>query len=212
MFRVYVSVVAVLMSLNSTQGLAILEIEGPTHFRHQVEDYLEKGRKISHHTRRLVDAVNDSEGLIRIRPLTDDPATWHRSGVPTRSHTRIVRKKKSQPKNQAATRAIIYLNSLRIEPAHKSYSRGTLIHELVHALDLVKDRYHANYVIREKRAVFFQNIWREAHGKRMRRHYHNKFDTLEYPEASAANNVEHFVDYYFEHADIPGNLSQAVTR
>ncbi len=192
------------MSVFSLPGQAIVEIEGSSTFRQQVEDYLEKGRKISHHTRRLIDAANDAAWLIRIRPVTDDPATWHRSGVSSRSHTRVVRLRSAERTRDAKLRAVIYINPARIEPQHKSYARGTLIHELVHALDLVNDHYHSDYVIREKRAVFFQNIWREAHGKRMRRHYHHKFDTLEYPRAAQAGQIDEFVDHYFKNSDMPG--------
>lgn len=191
------------MSVLPMPGQAIVEIEGPPGFQQQVADYLERGRKISHHTRRLIDAVNEAALLIRIRPVTDDPGTWHRSGVSSRSHTRVVRQRDRERKQSANLRAVIYINPARIEPGHKSYKRGTLIHELVHALDLVRDRYHSDYVIREKRAVFFQNIWRQAHGKRMRRHYHNKFDTLEYSQAEDAGRVDDFVDYYFAHDDLP---------
>ena len=195
------------MTVISSPVAAYVEIEGSLEFRQQVEAYLEQGRKISHYTQLLIDEVNASARVIRIRPLTEDPETWHRGGDSTRSHTLALKRKSPATGLRKVSKAIIYINPFRILRNDKSYSHGTLIHELVHALDLVSDRYHDNHIFREKRAVFFQNIWREAHGRRLRKHYHKQFDTLDYQQAVDSGQVATFVDYFFTHDDLPSTLS-----
>ena len=203
----YPFLIVVLMSVVSMPVAAYLDIRGSDDFKQQVEAYLEQGRKISHHTRRLIDEAGRSRHPIRIRALTDDPKTWHRNGDASRSHTRVVRRRAEDGQTRGVAGARIYINPKRISATDKTYSHGTLIHELVHALDLVNDHYHEDYVIREKRAVFFQNIWREAHGKRLRKHYHKKFDTLEYQQASENGRIGEFVEYYFTHDDLPAETA-----
>ena len=128
---------------------------------------------------------------------------WHPDGDPERSHTRVAKGQSKAKKRQRPVDAIIYVNVKRITPSHKSYSRGTLMHELVHALDLASGRYHDDYVIREKRAVFFQNIWRMSHSVRLRSHYHQKFKTPEYQQALDAGLINEFVEYFFKYNDLP---------
>lgn len=197
------SVVFIIMTVISSPVSAYIEIKGSSEFKQQVEAYLEQGKKISHHIRHLIDKVSDSTLKISIRPLTDNPETWHRGGDFTRSHT-VAKKRRSETTGiRQISKAVIYINPSRIMRSDKSYSHGTLVHEFVHALDMVSDRYHKDHVIREKRAVFFQNIWREAHGRRLRKHYHKNFETLEYQQALDRNLVSEYVDYMFDHDDIP---------
>ena len=87
--------------------------------------------------------------------------------------------------------------------SHVSYSSGTLIHELVHAHDLAYGQYSGDYSIREKRAIFFQNIWRHLQARKFRSHYHRRFKTVEFQEALNSKTVEEFVSYFFSYDDIP---------
>lgn len=192
-----------LMLTYSSPGYAYIETEGPPEFQQQVKDYLNKGKKISPHTKRLIDTLANASRRVRIEPVTEDPSSWHPGGDPTRSHTRAARGKSKAIKKQRPVDAIIYVNENRINPSHKSYTRGTLIHELVHAHDLTAGLYHKDFVIREKRAVFFQNIWRMWHSKKLRSHYHKKFDTQEYQQALNTGLTGQFVDYYFQYNDLP---------
>ena len=187
----------------STSVSAYFEMEGSSVFKTRVQDYLNTGKQISPHTRRLIDALANSSQRIKIVPITSDPSTWHPAGDPERSHTRVAKGQSKAKKRQRPVDAIIYVNVKRITPSHKSYSRGTLMHELVHALDLASGRYHDDYVIREKRAVFFQNIWRMWHSSRLRKHYHQKFKTLEYQQALDAGLINEFVEYFFKYNDLP---------
>ena len=196
-------VVFIIMTVTSSPVSAYIEIKGSKEFRQQVEAYLEQGMKISHHIRLLIEKVNDSPLKISIRPLTDNPDTWHRGGDATRSHTKAKKRKSEITGIRQISQAAIYINPSRILRSDKTYSHGTLIHEFVHALDMVSNRYHEDHVIREKRAVFFQNIWREAHGRRLRKHYHKKFETREYQQALEKNQVSEVVDYMFNHDDLP---------
>ena len=184
---------ALMLSMLSASALASLEIEGPATFQSQVRAYLKVGKSISPHTHRLISAIASASMPVTIHPVTADPETWHPRGNATRSHTR----------STSSDGVIIYINPKRIDPSHKSYSSGTLIHELVHALDLTSKRYHRDYVVREKRAVFFQNIWRQAHQREFREHYHWRFTTDEYQQAQKTGNIDDFIDYFFTYDDLP---------
>lgn len=172
-----------------------------------VNDYLLEAKAMSEHLARLITFAEQSDKRIFIKPMTEDRETWHYSGNKLRSHTEAMDNKRRGRARKNPTDAIIYINVDRVLPSEKTYKRGTLIHELVHALDLVMGKYHHNYLVREKRAIFFQNIWREAHNKTLRSHYHNRFKTKEYQKALKKDEVDGFVDYYFKHNDVPPRKS-----
>jgi hypothetical protein len=187
----------------STASSGLIKVSGPDKFQHKVERYLVKSKKVSLHTRNLIEALEQSPMLVRIKPITSDPETWHRNGESTRSYTRQLRSRKDRNNKRQLAGAVIYLNENRVSRSSRSYFRGTLIHELVHALDLVSGRYHEDVVVREKRAVFFQNIWRQAYDRPLRSSYHRKFATLEYQQAIESGQVKRFIDHFYRYSDLP---------
>lgn len=178
-------------------------VEGPPDFTAKVRANLSHAKQLSTYLRQLISAAEGSSKQISIRPITDDPKTWHYSGKKSRSHTEANDDKKRGRPRVSPTDAIIFINEHRIIKTHKSYRSGTLIHELVHAVDLVKGNYNGDYVIREKRAVFFQNIWRDKLGKSLRKSYHKRFSTDEYQNAIRDGGVTYFVRHYLSNNDLP---------
>jgi len=105
------------------------------------------------------------------------------------SHIKALDNKSRSAERNTPTNSIIYINTNRITRTHKTYNSGTLIHEIVHATDLANGNYHSSYPIREKRAVFFQNIWRNTHSKELRTSYHGRFETNEYQKSKNAGEL-----------------------
>ena len=95
------------------------------------------------------------------------------------------------------TPTIIFINPDRIDPEHRSYRNGTLAHEFVHALDLAYGRYHRDYEVRERRAVFVQNIWRDLQEYKLRKSYHGRFPTREYQAARRNGTIQNILDRIF---------------
>jgi hypothetical protein len=110
-----------------------------------------------------------------IRPVTADEQTWHpndRKG--TRSHiipqdTKIQGAERKQP-----TGAYLYLHPSRIDPSLSLFKLGTFVYFLAQAADLNQGQFSADYRIRERRAIFFSNAWK---------------DSLGYPVLSISDNV-----------------------
>lgn len=178
-------------------------IDGSSDFKRKVNFYLNDAKNSSIYLKELVKTAANSSRTIRITPITDNPSTWHANGKKSRSHTEALDSQRRGTERNTSTNSVIYINENRITLNHKTYKSGTLIHELVHALDLANGKYHRDYSIREKRAVFFQNIWRQSHGKKLRSDYHGRFKTLEYQNAVASGKVKQFVKHYFVNNDLP---------
>ena len=187
----------------SSGTAAALQIEGPTLFREQVDQALKMASERSLYLHRLIDSLVASPVLVTVRPITDDPVTWHHSGNRNRSHTRPLDSLSRSEQRNRPTASVVYLNPSRIRPNHRSFTRGTLVHELVHALDLATGRYHGDYVVRERRAVLFQNLWRDALAVSPRSDYHERFVTLEFQIAKQRGNLSGLVDHYFSANDLP---------
>ncbi len=182
---------------------ADIVIEGSNIFKEKVKSNLSAARRSSKHLARLIQRIDNSSSTITIKAITNDPSTWHKSGKKSRSHTKALDDLKRGAERSAATSSIIYINKNRITQTHKTYNSGILIHEIVHASDLANGKYHHSYPIREKRAIFFQNIWRDTHSKKLRTDYHRRFETTEYQQAKKAGELNKFVKYYFSYNDIP---------
>lgn len=180
-----------------------LVIDGPNNFKRKVNTNLYEAKSSSTYLVKLIQSIKNSPSTITIKPITNDQSTWHKSGKKSRSHTKALDSKSRGAARNTATNSIIFINTNRITKTHKTYNSGTLIHEIVHALDLANGKYHGSYPIREKRAVFFQNIWRNAHSKKLRTDYHGRFETTEYQNAKKSGKLKQFVNYYFTHNDIP---------
>ena len=178
-------------------------IDGSSDFEIKVITHLYEAKNSSPYLAQLIGRIQSSSSTITIKPITNDRSTWHKSGKKSRSHTKALDNKSRGAERNTATNSIIYINKNRINQNHKSYRSGTLIHELVHAYDLANGKYNRKYPIREKRAIFFQNIWRDTHSKKLRTHYHRRFETKEYQRAKNADKLNQFFEYYFTHNDLP---------
>lgn len=187
----------------SSYSDAKLLIGGDNAFKKNVSNYLAEASRNSNRLSKLIAYAKNSPKTIRINPITNDPATWHTSGEKSRSHTEAIDNKKRGHERRMPTDAVVFINVNRIDPNHKSYKNGTLIHELAHAVDLANGKYNGDYKIREKRAVFFENIWRHFNGKKLRTDYHGRFPTTEYQEAIANRTIDKFVRFYFADSGIP---------
>ena len=153
--------------------------------------------------RRLHAAVVASPATIMIRPITNDRATWHPDGDRTRGHTEPT---DSRPRSEGRTKptnAIIYVPPDAVEPGSAHWKNGLLVHELVHALDLASGHYHRDSTVRERRAVFLQNVWRARLGYKLRTAYHGRFATVDYQDASRRGTVDELVRYIFTGSDFP---------
>ncbi len=187
----------------SLHANANIIIEGSNDFKSKVKRNLAEAKNISRYLAKLIRELDSSFSTITIKPITNDQSTWHKSGEKSRSHTKALDNKSRGAERNTDTNSIIYINTNRITQTHKTYSSGTLIHEIVHALDLATGNYHSSYQIREKRAVFFQNIWRDKYSKKLRTDYHGRFETKEYQNAKKSGQLNKFVSYYSDYNDIP---------
>jgi hypothetical protein len=157
---------------------------------------------------------------ITIRSVTDDASTFHVSEARMapgdrplarrrRSHTDPSDSKRRGAERDTPTGSIIFVNPYRIIPSDNTYKRGTFVHELVHAFDLANGLYNSDVEIRERRAIFFQNMWRETKGKDPREDYHGRFVTDDYQKAVRAdrdgrpNGVATVTAYLLSHNDFP---------
>jgi hypothetical protein len=155
------------------------------------------------HVRRLHAAAAAAPAKIRFRPITDDPGTWASDGDRDRGHTEPA---DGRPKREGRTRptgAIIHLPPWGVDMASKRWGNGLLVHELVHALDLASGRYNPNNRVRERRAVFMANIWRDRIGHDLRTDYHGEFATLDYQEAKRQGRIDEYAGYLFARINFP---------
>lgn len=157
---------------------------------------------------------------ITIRSISDDASTWHvketrmaprkrPAARGRRSHTDPSDSKPRGARRDRPTGSTIFINPFRLNPSDGTYKSGTFVHELVHALDLAYGLYNSAVKIRERRAVFFQNMWREAKGEDLRENYHGKFVTDDYQRAVRAgragrpNDVAAVTAHLLLHNDFP---------
>jgi len=155
------------------------------------------------HVRQLLAAVAAAPAAVTFRPVTDDPATWASDGDRERGHTQPV---DGRPKNEGRTRptgADVYLPPWSVDMRTPRWHDGLLVHELVHALDLTTGHYHPDVRVRERRAVFMQNLWRDSTGTPLHGSYHGEFPTLDYQEAKREGRIEEYAAYVFHRSDFP---------
>jgi hypothetical protein len=113
----------------------------------------------------LIRRFSEIETTTTIKPLTLDEETWHpndRKG--TRSHVVPLDTKMRGAIRTSPTSAVIYLHVNRVDPQMNLYKMGSLANLLARALDLNQGQFSGNHTIQEKRAVFFQNGWRDSKG------------------------------------------------
>ena len=174
-------------------------VEGNSVFVSKVHHNLQEAKAHSVYLHQLINRIEASSQRLLIHAITDDRSTWHRSGEKSRSHTEIL----GQKKRGTFKDAVVYINVNRITVKHKSYRSGVLMHELVHGFDDLYGLDNRDYSIRERRAVFFQNVWRTQHGKKPRHSYHKRFATLDYQSAKKAGLLDHYVQYMLHHNNLP---------
>ena len=153
--------------------------------------------------RELMAALKASPGIVVVRPLTDDPATWSSDGDRDRAHTEPADLKPKRLGRSRPTNAVVFLNRGAVDEGSAHWRAGVLVHELVHALDLSTGRYHADVRLRERRAVFLQNVWRQRIGQPLRTTYHGRFATLDYQQAARRGEIADYGRYLFTRADFP---------
>ena len=198
-----------ILAVAAESATAVLVIEGPAGAGNPVfYDKLRNALSLLERSddpqiRRLHAAVVTAPGRISFRQMTDDPATWSNDGDPDRGHTEPV---DGRPKREGRTKptdCTIYVMQSAVEPGSSRWKSGLLVHELVHALDLATGRYNRNWILRERRAVFVQNIWRTHVGFRLRDSYHGKIPTLDYQLASRRGSIPEYLDYVYTRNDFP---------
>ena len=200
----YIEILAIVSLMTfSNFSIAKIIIKGSIDFKNKVNNCLNEAENSSVYLNELVDNAREASASIKIKAITNDKSTWHRSGNKFRSHTDAEDQLKRSEQRNKATDSTIYINVNRITPSHKSYKSGTFIHEIAHAVDLANGNYNKDYSLREKRAVFFQNIWRKKHNKKLRDDYHGRFKTIEYQSYFSNGKTGDFVRYYFSNNDIP---------
>ncbi|MBP8309347.1 MAG: hypothetical protein KAY46_18885 [Burkholderiaceae bacterium] len=197
------------LALTAPPTLAVLVTDAPpgsreTQFHQRLSAALsELAKSRDPLLRELLAAVKASPGRIVVRPLTDDPATWSSDGDRDRAHTEPADRRPKRIGRSAPTDAIVFLNRDAVDEGSSHWRGGVLVHELTHALDLSTGRYNADVRVRERRAVFMQNVWRQRVGYPLRASYHGRFATLDYQVASKHGEIAEFGRYLFTGPDFP---------
>ncbi len=134
----------------------------------------------------LLKTAQDAPFPIIVRPTMEDPSTFA-GNEPYRPHARSAGPLGVGRGGVRGYPAAIYLTLANVNPYWSESKRGMLPHELVHAVDLVYGRLHPDRLVRERRAVFMENVWRDAHGWPIAERYFDgkiaSFETLEYQRA-----------------------------
>jgi hypothetical protein len=200
------SVVSLL--LIAAQGGANVSVETPPGFQHRFDEQVNAAlaslaRSEDAPIRQLHEAVVSSPATIVIRPITNDRSTWHSSGDPDRRHTEPADGGSKATGRRKPTGAIVYIQVVDVDSRSAIWNQGVLVHELVHAVDLAYGRYHPDDTVRERRAVFLQNVWRARFGNSLRSTYHGHFATTDYQDAKRRGMLNEYARYIFTRADLP---------
>lgn len=198
----FVIIACMLMGVESAKAIVIPAGKDPA-FNNQVRDYIAAAKETSPYLFNLIRIAETLPNVIYVFPITDNEDTWHYSGNRNRSHTDPRDSKRRGAARNTPTDSYIFIVPGLIDPNDHNYGRGTLVHELVHAVDLAKGLYNREYPLREKRAGFFENIWREAHDYPLRTNYADRFPVIEYQVAKSAGGIEDFIEHYYNNNDVP---------
>ena len=113
----------------------------------------------------LVERLDGSMVMTHIRPVTEDEASWHPNDKKgTRSHIVPQDTKIQGAERKVPTGAVVYVHPSRVDPNLSLYKLGTLVYFLSMAADLNTGQFSADYRLRERRAVFFSNAWKDSLG------------------------------------------------
>ena len=129
----------------------------------------------------LLRAAQDAPFPIVLHPLMEDRAmSLHND--PYRPYARVGGSRVLGRDGTIGYPAAVYLTLANVNPYWSESKRGMLAHELVHAVDLVYGRSHPERLVRERRASFMENVWRDVHGWRLTEQYFDgklpAFETL----------------------------------
>ncbi|OVE78332.1 hypothetical protein BVX98_00570 [bacterium F11] len=114
---------------------------------------------------KLIEDLDVSLSTTIVRPLTRDDRTWHPNDHRgKRSHVVADDFLVRGAARVEQTKATFYLHPTRINSRLSSFKLGTFVHQLVHARDLNYGEFSGDYRVREKRASFFRNAWRDSLG------------------------------------------------
>lgn len=150
--------------------------------------------------RELHEAAKNAPASIHFRPMTDDRSTWNSDGTRTRAHTEPDDKRPKGKGRDKPTSATVFVPPNAVDPTN-SHKSGVLVHELTHAIDLAYGRYNKDATVRERRAVFIQNVWRAKVGGLLRTSYHDRFPTFDYQEAVRKSAIDEYARYIFTRSD-----------
>jgi hypothetical protein len=113
----------------------------------------------------LVERLDLSTATTIIAPVTSDESTWHPNDKKgTRSHVLPMDTKIQGAERREFTGARLFLHPSRIDPRLSLYKLGTFVYCLAIAADLNYGQFSTDYRVRERRAVFFSNAWKDALG------------------------------------------------
>lgn len=186
-------------------ALGSIRIETPNgdfrgeEFRRNVMAGLRAMQDKSPHLARLLKAAQEAPFPITVQPMMDDrDPSAHVKGNLYRPHARPVGYPSFGRGGVLGIPAALYLTVGMVNPHWMEYKRGALAHELVHALDFVYGRWSSDRLLAERRAMFMENVWRDALGWRLAEHYTDQklplFETLEYQRAKSQNAVARCVE------------------
>ena len=154
-------------------------------------------RDKSPHLARLLKAAQDAPFPIILNPLMEDRTTSLRND-PYRPYARAGDARTLGRDGTIGYPAVVYLTLANVNPYWSESKRGMLPHELVHAVDLVYGRTHPDRLVRERRASFMENVWRDVHGWLLAERYFDgklpAFETLEYQRAKSRGAIAQCVE------------------
>lgn len=135
----------------------------------------------------VISTLKQAPVQITLSAIGDDPASIHPDGDPSRWHTDPVDGLPKRLGRDKPTGSVVYVNAKKFL---KGNADDVLVHELMHAYDLATGRYHPSAEIRERRAVFMQNLWRDTIGRKLRSDYHGNFETLDYQHSKRDGTLD----------------------
>ena len=202
--RTLSSLTILLLGLGSQSIHAALAIDGSGQFQDQLRAALTMlAQSNDPAINQLHAQLVSAPGVVTFRQMTDDRATWSNDGDPNRGHTEPSDGGPKREGRTSPTDATIYIPQSAIVPGSERWRSGLLVHELVHGLDLATGRYNRDYAVRERRAVFLQNIWRERTAFSLRTSYHAVFPTMDYQYAKSLGLTANYLEYIFSRSDFP---------
>ena len=151
------------------------------------------------HLSKLIKQADRTPETITIRPATiADANSWCGRTSPKISCFRI------RKTAEGAERLVLYFPPWQVDLENPKAHRGIVAHELSHVVDKIYNRYHSRKEIRERRAMFFHNMWRDEQGLRLFKMYNRKWDATDYQRAKSGGQLAQAVNYLFSHRDLPG--------